>query len=296
MYDHTGISPLYPSLQPSSGAGLYIDVENLHTDGQHLVQGLLENWPASAPSPSRLTLYVRADQVELWRLWATSRFTELDVVVYGTQHFSLSSSKNSADIAIATNAMADLTLKRVNYVVVFSDDSDFISLYIAIRDDPDIPRVDGRAPFLWVVTDREGPLSAMVKRFFPPDVLHVATARRNHDPHPVAPGPAPAPALVRPREVPPPRPDVSRGILWADMAQAVLRDVPVGPFKSIDCQPVIKEHWPAHPLGQAGAAAFGTDFKNNIWPILESLGVKIGNPGKKPVRYEMTNEAKATLG
>ena len=35
-------------------------------------------------------------------------------MVEGTQHFSMTSTKNSADIAIATNAMADLILKRVS--------------------------------------------------------------------------------------------------------------------------------------------------------------------------------------
>ena len=59
----------------AEGSGLYVDVENLHTDGQVLIQRLIEDWP---------------DQVELWRLWATSRFTGLEVVVNGTQHFSMS--------------------------------------------------------------------------------------------------------------------------------------------------------------------------------------------------------------
>ena len=89
----------------------------------------------------------------------------------------MSASKNSADIAIAINAIADLVLKRVTHVVVFSDDSDFISLYAAIRDEPEIPFCAGSTPFLWVVTDREGSLSAMVKQFFPPDHLHVVSAK-----------------------------------------------------------------------------------------------------------------------
>ena len=98
------------------------------------------------------------------------------VSVKGTQHFSLSSSKNSADIAIATNAMADLILKRVTHVVVFSDDSDFISLYVAIRDEPDVLVDHDEVPFLWVVTDREGSLSTTIRQFFPLDQLHVVPA------------------------------------------------------------------------------------------------------------------------
>ena len=138
--------------ESSGGSGLYVDIENLHSSSQPVIRNLVENWPDKAPAPSRLTLYVRADQVELWRLWAASRFSDLKVVVKGTQHFSMTSTKNSADIAIATNAMADLILGRVAYVAVISDDSDFISLYAAIRDEPEIPLLDGKVPFLWIVT------------------------------------------------------------------------------------------------------------------------------------------------
>ena len=105
-------------------SGLYVDMENLQSEGQSMVQSLIENWPDKVPAATRLTLYVRADQTELWRLWATSQFTNMEVVVHGTQHFSMSSTKNSADIAIAASAIADLLLKRVSHVVVFSDDSD----------------------------------------------------------------------------------------------------------------------------------------------------------------------------
>ena len=204
--------------------------------------------------------------------------------VNGTQHFSLSSSKNSADIAIATTAMADLVLQRVTHVVVFSDDSDFISLYAAIRDDPGIPFSDDKVPFLWVVTDREDTLSATVKQFFPSNKLHIVEAGRNqkenvmslessqHDPA---------------QSLPAPSQD-----LWTDMAEAVLSDIPVGSFKSTDCQPVVRNRWPNHPLARAGGAEFGTQFKNNIWPILEGRGVTIDNPDRKPIRYEMTEQAK----
>ena len=36
------------------GSGLYVDVENLHTEGQSLVENLIGNWPDKASSPSRL--------------------------------------------------------------------------------------------------------------------------------------------------------------------------------------------------------------------------------------------------
>ncbi len=264
------------------GSGLYVDVENLHPNGQGMIQSLVKDWPAKAPALSHLTLYVRADQVELWRLWATNHFRDLELSVKGTQHFSLSASKNSADIAIATNAMTDLILGRITYVVVFSDDSDFISLYVAIRDEPDVPLVDGGTPFLWIVNDREGPLSTTVKQFFPLTHLHVVTTGGGSGQVGVAKSPAPVSGD-------------SVGDPWTNMAEHILREIPVGPFKSTDCQAVIRKHWPQHPMARASGASFGTEFKNNIWPVLKLSGVTISDPGVKPIRYEMTAQAKTSI-
>ena len=266
-------------------AGLYVDLENLQGDSRRIVQDLIENWTDKAPTLSRLGLYVRADQMELWRLWATSRFTGLEVRVNGTQNFNRSPSKNSADISISVHAMADLTLQRITHVVVFSEDSDFISLYAAIRDEPAIPQPEGRVPFTWVVTDREGSLSTMVKQFFPEDQLHTVTSKSmNRAEQDIA------------SQLPPPgpRPDSSGEATtpYFEMARVVVETTEVGRFKSTDCQDAIRTKWPKHPLAKAGGAAFGTEFRNKIWPILERWGVRIANPGKKPVRYEMIGEAK----
>jgi len=35
------------------GSGVYIDVENLRSDGQRLIESLLDNWPPVAPVPVR---------------------------------------------------------------------------------------------------------------------------------------------------------------------------------------------------------------------------------------------------
>ena len=156
------------------GSDLYIDAENLQNDGQDLVEALISNWPDTVPGLSRLTLYVRADWVEMWKLWATSRFPDLHVTVRGVQHFSFGSSKNSADIAIATAAVADLLLGRISHVVVMSDDRDFISLYLAIRDELDASEDSaGKVPFLWVITSRKHSVSETAKQFFPPALLHI---------------------------------------------------------------------------------------------------------------------------
>ena len=271
----------------AAGSGLYVDMENLQAEGQSMVLNLIENWPDRVPAPTRLALFVRADQTELWRLWATSQFPNIAVVVQGTQHFSMSSTKNSADIAIATSAMADLLLQRVSNVVVISDDSDFISLYIAIRNELDISADDSKAPFLWVVTGREGSLAATVRQFFPRELLHVVEA---------------VPRQQKSRQVSKASAQKTNGTQsssaeggWTEMADAVIRDMPIGPFKSTECLPIIKRHWRDHTLAKAGGAEFGTQFKNNIRPILEDRGVRIENPGKKPIKYEMTAEAKSTV-
>ena len=97
----------------------------------------------------RSGLYVRADQVKLWRLWATGRCPCPEVRVSGAQRFSPSGSRNSADIARATHSMADLALPGVEHLVMLSDHGGFISLHVAIRDEHGIPQPGGRVPFLW---------------------------------------------------------------------------------------------------------------------------------------------------
>lgn len=266
-----------------ASTGLYVDLENLQGDGQAMVESLIDNWPATFPRPSCIALYLPADEVELWRIWATSRFADLEVVVQGTQHFSRSSSKNSADVAIATNAIADLVLGQVTHVAIFSDDSDFMSVFVAIRDEPAVSSEDGRVPFLWVVTDRVGSLSPTVKQFFPQEQLHVVAST----------GSTRAQGAGK-RSRAPQVEDMAEGT-WTAMAATIVDEVEVGPFKSTECQKLISKRWPDHRMATVHGSAFGIEFKNNIWPILEGWGVEIGNPGKKPIRYEMTEKAKCAV-
>lgn len=272
------------STKPKSGAGLYVDVENLLANGQQILSSLLESWPSVTVPPTRLCIYVRADLVELWRLWATSRFPQLTVLVKGIQHFSTYSSKNSADIAIATNAISDLLLGRVTHVVVLSDDSDFISLYAAIRDEMTLLQPQRRSvPFLWVITNRDGSVSSTVKQYFPSEYLHVVQVEGE--------GGGPSTSQVsQPAETTAVHGGTSHQ--WEDIAEAIIARIPVGTFKSTNCQPIIKQLWPRHSLADASGPVFGTEFQKHLWPILEKRGVKIANPGKKPLRYEMTQSAK----
>lgn len=299
----------YRTRKDSKGSGVYIDVENLQEDAQILISSLMFNWPNAAPPPSRIILYVRADQVELWRLWAVDQFGDVHVLVKGIQHFSRDLSKNSADIAIATNAIADYVRGRISHIVVFSDDSDFISLYGAIRDEVDSSR--GTTPFLWAVTDRHKSLSVNVRQFFPRNLLHVVAAdhrafkpplqSRSAAPRrPVRSTPAriaaASPTSTAPTPPPlAPAPLAGQGNSWADMARTIVRELPTGAFKSTDCQDIIRRRWPGHRLARVGGAAFGTEFKKNIWPELEKLNVKIPNINRKPVTYEITRESKSMV-
>ena len=150
----------------SSGSGLYIDIENLQEDAKSLISALLDQWPSSFPRPSLVTLYVPGDQVELWRMWAITQFRKSEIRVRGVQRFSGHLSKNSADIAIASDVIADFVRRRVKSVAVFSDDSDFMSLYVKIREEaPEEEKAN--PPFLWVLTDRRGTKSLNIRRYFP---------------------------------------------------------------------------------------------------------------------------------
>ena len=162
------------------------------------------------------------------------------------------------------------------YVAVMSDDSDFIALYTKLRQ-----LANENVPFLWVLTDRPGTRSTTIRDYFPNDHIHVVRAPVTNS---AAPAPSAAPVSSDDAEQP--------SEPFAEMADLIVRVRPVGSFKSTDCQPIIKEHWPNHPMAKMPSANFGTQFINKIWPLLKGRGVK--QQGTKPRRYEMTAEAKAT--
>lgn len=283
-----------PETVPASG--LYADIENLQNRGQRVILNLAENWPPTAPPLKSLTLYVRADMTELWRAWATSAFPNLDVVVSGVQHFTRDVSKNSADIAITANAMADWLLGRISHVAVISDDSDFISLYAAMRRElarRGEPGAD--VPFLWIVTDRQRTVSEVARQFFPKDKLHVVSTDAPTT-APKSPPPTTESAGGYGEALPttaPKSPPSTTGYDSTDLAQAIVEYIPVGSFKSTACAEIIKEHWPDHHLARVDGPTFGIEFKETIWPLLRTWGVRVHNQGSKSLRYEMTEAAKA---
>ena len=282
-----------PAEEPAArlGSGVYVDVENLEgsqqqtKEAQEFIKSLLADWPEATPKPARLTLYVKADQSNLWNIWAGSRFPEIaNVSAEGIQRFSKNQSKNSADIAMAIDAITDIALGRISCVVVVSDDSDFIPLFSKFRDEKALRgSAPGAIPFLWVLTDRQGTKSDTIKEFFPDAYIHTV-------PFPKAEANAPAERTGIQESASNP---------YADMAQAIIEGIEVGPFRSADCWEIIEREWPSHPIvtasqsATAPESAFGEKFLNSVFPILNRRGVE--NHQVRPRRYYMTEQAKASL-
>ena len=180
--------------------------------------------------------------------------------------------------------MADWLLGRISHVAVISDDSDFISLYAAMRRELERRGETGAdVPFLWIVTDRQRTVSEVARQFFPKDKLHVVSTSEPEPPAPVS-KPEPAP-LTLSDDYP----------TMTEIAVAIIRRMQAGPFRSTDCQPIIRQLWPNHPLATADGPTYGMDFKNSVWPILKNYGVRIPNASAQPVRYEMTDVAKRNI-
>ena len=309
--------------------GIYADIQNLQEMAQDVLKSLIYRWPKDMPKPTKLNLYVRADHTHLWNVWATSAFRDMQVTVKGVQHYSLSATKNAADMAIAVDAISDFNHKRVSHVAVVSDDSDFISLYAKLAEEM-VASEDNeqgrRAPFLWVFTDRHDTRSNLLQEFFPRRYVHVvdryapfpdeddyyddedddfyAEAEQPSEPEAAVEEETPEtgePETPKVEEEPPrPRPPRPQPIQTRDMpvneriAVQLIRDMPVGRFKSTDCQDIIRSNFEDHALAKADGPAFGIAFRRDLLPFMEKRGV-IELPNQRPRLYEMTIEAKNSL-
>lgn len=192
--DTTGAAPDSTQPGPNRGSGVHVDVENLYLNAQFVIRELLTNWPEEkAPYPWALNLYVTADQTELWKTWAESRFPDIRINVLGTQRFSMAPTKNSADITLVLNAAMDILTGKADHIVLVSNDSDYIALHTAIRDWHQETHPGSEVtPFLWVMTDEEKRISRTIQQFFPSEQLHtvpIPSGLRNNDndnyPHPL---------------------------------------------------------------------------------------------------------------
>lgn len=257
---------------------LYVDTENLQGGAREIIRNIIRRWPEGNPPLSKLNLYVVADRVALWEMWASSQFPQLTVTVKGIQHFSHRQSKNSADIAIAIDAIADFVTGETQYLAVMSDDSDFMPLYAKLK-----AMTKGRVPFLWLVTDRVGTRSSTIKEYFPNDHIHVVGVPTHINNHRIARDATARVAVAR--DV-----DGANSPRMGDIVNLIIHRIPVGPFKSTDCQPLISSQWPNHPMATLSSGRFGSEFANKVWPLLERRKVILQRI--KPRKYEMTLEAK----
>lgn len=270
------------------GTALYVDTENLQGSAQTLIENIIEGWPEGTPPPRRLNLYVQADRVSLWDIWATGRFPQLIVTVRGIQHFSNRQSKNSADIAIAIDAIADYVRGVAQFVAVMSDDSDFIPLYAKLKE-----LSEKTVPFLWLVTDRDKTRSTTIRDYFPNDYIHVVQARRLSRPNVRAEARSNGERRSRPVELSGSQAsnDVkNRADRLDEVADLIIEQIPAGSFRSTECQRVIKSRWPGDPMARMSSVRFGTEFANKIWPILDDRGVELLST--KPRKYGLTQEVK----
>lgn len=274
-------------------SGLYVDMENLQGPdfAQRFLTELAQNWPSDIPPLGIVRLYVRADTQVLWEMWMESQFADVGVAVKGVQHFSKNTSKNSADIALALDAVCDLMTGSVQHVVVVSDDSDFAALFGKVRELCKRDRSD-ETPFLWIMTNRDHTRSQVVGAFSPN--IYVRSMDVGADESAIAAGGGGtqfnATELVRSMLR-----HSANGVPTIDeIAKAIIQDIPPGPFKSTDCQPIISGRWPICEWAGLDGPNFGHRFIADILPVLKLYGVG-EHPNTKPRRYEMPHNAKIEL-
>ncbi len=310
--DSTTTETLEENGAEEATTGIYADIQNLQEMAKDVLVALIRRWPRDMPRPTLLNLYVRADHTHLWHVWATDAFPRIDVSVKGVQHYAMAATKNAADMAIAVDAISDFNHSRVSHVAIISDDSDFISLYAKLAEESVTHRgfePGDVIPFLWVLTDRRDTKSTLLQEFFPDRYVHIVDPddayreiEEYYEPKEDGAGKEPEreegsdrkPAAEEARPPARPRPSRSELTTTERIALQLIREMPVGKFKSTDCLEIIRSNFGDHPLANVPGPRFGTLFREELLPILEKRGVlEIG--GIRPRQYEMTLDAKRSL-
>jgi hypothetical protein len=259
----------------------YVDIENLQDIAKQALSTAIGHWPEEFPNPMTIKLYVKADQTELWKIWTSHNIPDVEVIVNGVQHYAISGSKNSADIAIALDALADLLKSRTRHIAIMSDDSDYVSLFMALKQEIGVTE-NPKTLFKWFMTNRSGTRSQVLNDFFPSEYIYTVVCSSPFD----------IPSDRTQKEVSNIEPAKNLSPEEELIAVAIIRNIPVGTFKSADCKKVIKQNFPKHDFNKIDSAAYGTQFLKTIWPILEKYGVKSDKSSRGPRKYEMTQEAK----
>ena len=286
-----------PPLSP--GSAVYVDTENLMDNdrARDTVAQVIANWPDGCPPLAGLSLYVRADKMAMWQLWADAEYPALRVRVRGVQHFSNSKAKNSADLAIAADAIGDLATGQAATIGVVSNDSDFGALFVKVRELASAAGPE-QTPFLWITTaDGSSGISPEIERFIPERLrwdLSAAPAS-TPEPQPAAPSATPpARSKTPPKTKTPAKPPAAKtGTVSNEaIADELLLQLPIGKFKAVDAQKIIKKRWPQHPA--VGNTSQVGNLLNEVWPLLQKCGVLMSSK-RSPRTYEITQAAKDSL-
>ena len=253
------IAPADLFLPPPSVAGVYVDIENLKNAGhaRAVIETVIRDWGDSLPPVRRLCLFAPAEKTGLWSAWARGRFPELDISVRGIQRFARES-KNSADMAIVADAVADFTRGVVHHVAVVSNDSDFGALFVKLEELAPSGETGG-PPFLWINLDGASGLSKEIVDFVPEPLRWVV-----------------APALEqRTRQASKPAPNDDDGLpSIPTVVQWLLEEIPPGRFRAGDVRKIISRRCPRHPAAQTNGVC-GLFLSQQLLPRLRNHGVTV---------------------
>ena len=89
-------------------------------------------------------------------------------------------------------------------------------------------------------------------------------------------------------------PAATQSVSADDIADELIRQLPVGRFKAGDAQKIIKARWPNHTSADT-AASFGQYLIRAVWPKLEQRGVVMTRT-ISPRIYEITEAVKSSAG
>lgn len=254
--------------QPNT-AGVYVDIENLKSreHARAVIETVVRDWPDELAPVRRLRLYAPADKAGLWKTWAVARFPDLDVSVRGIQHFTRTSSKNSADLAIVADAVDDFRTGAANHIAVVSNDSDFGALLIKIEELATGGGHSNQPPFLWINLPGAGGLSKEIEDFIPERLRWTITSVPQLEPKSPS-----KPVKTKGNHLP----------ANATIVRWLLKEAPPR-FKADDVRKIIERHSPKHPAAQTTTAC-GQFLARELMPLLKNEGVKI--VGQKPNVYE----------
>lgn len=276
----------------SGVSAIYVDTENLTPSNgadnvdfaQGLISRIVSKWPDDYPPIGLLVLYVPADKTSQWRVWASSLMTDRTaratagvgwgrwrkpvsvehrelVKVRGVQHFSRSNSKNSADMAIALDAVDDLLLsQRADFAAVLSNDSDFYALFDKLQEIvTGLGHPAGEVPLLWVVAPSGNNLSPEIKRFLSPHFVWDLSAESDEskDIH------SDAQAQIAQKEI---SQDIIQGL-----ADNMTRNQQ---YRASELHDICKSLYPDDEVSNFDTAIFGMYLKNSA-PQLKGLRVEI---------------------